>query len=207
MTQCARAHALVLNQIHECLKSTKEAYVEADAIHLPNSRDRMFQLYSDLIDLDQDFQLYADVMADASPTDPYNSISGRFDAFRRESRGSFQAEKQRRLSEVFEAAAAPGEEDDVAFAGGDSRAGLVCPLTQQMPAEPVVSRVCRHVFERNAIVEYIRAHTHGRVHSVTCPMAGCTAQISLGDLAADPRVKEKIAAARRAQDDGWDDIH
>jgi SUMO ligase MMS21 Smc5/6 complex component len=98
------------------------------------------------------------------------------------------------------------EEDEVTFAGGESTAGLLCPLTQKLPDNPIVSKVCHHVFERDAIMNYIRARAVGRVRNVTCPRAGCSALIGATDLYVDKDINAQIVRARQEQDDEWEHV-
>jgi hypothetical protein len=56
MTQAlCHNYALFLNQIDECLKSSKETWFEAESLNLPDTKEWMQRLYSNLIDIEQDF--------------------------------------------------------------------------------------------------------------------------------------------------------
>lgn len=208
MSQHSRSHTVVLNQIHECLRSTKETYIDSQAISIPNVRDRITRLYSDLLALDQDFTLYANVMATAAPTETYLDIERRIAIAKSEQRAQLEQKKRAEMNDLLhEDHPAPArEEDDVAFEGGESHAGLLCPLTQKLPTHPVVSRVCRHVFESDAIRGYIRSHATPQEKKVTCPMAGCTAMIGISDLVIDQEVSKRVAEAGKRQDKEWNDL-
>jgi SUMO ligase MMS21 Smc5/6 complex component len=200
-------HAVLLNQIGECLKSAKEAWFEAESLNIPDTKERMQRLYSDLIDMEQDFRIYKEVMANLADVQGYDSIIEETRRVQAQERPRKAAEKQERMAELFDhGEGRRGEEDEVTFAGGETTAGLLCPLTQKLPDNPIVSRLCRHVFERDAIMDYIRARAVGRVRGVTCPRAGCNALIGATDLYVDDHINSQIARARQEQDDEWEHV-
>jgi SUMO ligase MMS21 Smc5/6 complex component len=207
MTQAlSHSHALLLNQIGECLKSSKEAWLECESLNIPDKKERMRRLYSDLIDMEQDFQIYKDVMANSADVQSYQSIVDEMRHLHAQERGRMAAEKRERMAELFDRESRCDDEDDVTFAGGETTAGLLCPLTQKLPNNPIVSKLCHHVFERDAIMEYIRARAVGRVKNVTCPRAGCNALIGAADLYVDNNINAQIARARQEQDDQWEHV-
>ncbi|KAI9504918.1 zinc-finger of the MIZ type in Nse subunit-domain-containing protein [Coemansia spiralis] len=79
------------------------------------------------------------------------------------------------------------DEDDLVIAG--ARLTYKCPITASWLTDPVTSKVCKHSFSRDAIVDYIRGH-HG---SCPCPVGGCSHRIQLRDLHQDKVLERKVA--------------
>jgi SUMO ligase MMS21 Smc5/6 complex component len=141
----------------------------------------MESLISELISIEQNFSIYRDALTASSDTASYEEITQVADQeFQRRNR-ALDTEKVNRLNGVF---GRKLEEDEVSFAGRESTAGLMCALTAKLPDHPVVSAICHHVFECDAIKQYIRSHLVGREKRVHCPVAGCAAEFGMSDLRA-----------------------
>lgn len=75
------------------------------------------------------------------------------------------------------------DDDDDELIMGVSEIQIHCPIGKNVMVHPIVSRPCRHVFDKDNIMEMIRgAGSHRRV---ACPVAGCSKEISQMDLVED----------------------
>ena len=80
------------------------------------------------------------------------------------------------------------EDDDLII--GQEIQSLKCPITLQLLEKPVRNENCVHVYSHDAIKELIR---HGQGGRCKCPVAGCSAIVSMKTL------REDKAMARRVQ--------
>ena len=87
--------------------------------------------------------------------------------------------------------------------GEDAMTGLTCSLTMKIPTNPVVSRICRHVFDKDAIISWINNNGRGQVQ---CPKAGCSAYFGKGDLVVDKEICERIRKAKNSQMNDWEEL-
>lgn len=87
-------------------------------------------------------------------------------------------------------------DDDVAVAGG--KISLKDPLSLNYFVDPVASRKCGHVYEKEHIERLI-----GLAPQISCPVTGCDAYLTRADLAPDQvmalRVKVYLATRSREQ--------
>jgi hypothetical protein len=197
-------HAFVATQIAECLRSSGEAFAEADSFGVPLARQRMEALLSELIGIDQTFGIYREALSASAETASYDEVVQLADHELQRRRRALDTDRSHRLANVFGGGRGrQQEEDDVEYAGGETTAGLVCPLTAKLPEHPIVSTICHHVFECDAIKQYIRSHVTGREKRVLCPVAGCAAEFGLADLKEDSAVTRQVSEARHAQDDEY----
>ncbi len=60
--------------------------------------------------------------------------------------------------------------------------------------EPVRSTVCGHTYSRNAIEDYIRRKRNG---TASCPMAGCSADVTRDVLERDMDAERSMAQSKR----------
>ncbi|KAJ4984328.1 hypothetical protein SVAN01_10169 [Stagonosporopsis vannaccii] len=78
-----------------------------------------------------------------------------------------------------------------------------CPITFQQFKEPYTSIKCPHTFEKNPILDMIRASTArlgpGGTKSIHCPISGCDQQLSASDLRVDPILVRKIKRVQLAE--------
>ncbi|KFX98000.1 hypothetical protein V495_04402 [Pseudogymnoascus sp. VKM F-4514 (FW-929)] len=109
--------------------------------------------------------------------------------------------------------AANGNEsdEDIVFAGAVS--SLKCPLTLKLFVTPYSNRVCRHTFEKSALLEmfeagatvfYENSQARGRnrgpgVRKLKCPSSGCDAMLQLGDFYEDEMVRRQVKRAKAAE--------
>lgn len=71
-----------------------------------------------------------------------------------------------------------------------------CPLTLKRFEHPVTSTVCPHSFEKAAVEDYLRT-SRG---SASCPVPGCSQQVTLATLRPDPVLERDVKrAAQRAE--------
>ncbi|KAI8952946.1 hypothetical protein F4801DRAFT_538899 [Xylaria longipes] len=61
------------------------------------------------------------------------------------------------------------EEEDLVIA--EEHVSIYCPLSMVVMEEPYTSSVCKHTFNKPAIVQYLREHPG---HRATCPQTGCS---------------------------------
>ncbi|CAG8529775.1 14214_t:CDS:2 [Acaulospora colombiana] len=94
-----------------------------------------------------------------------------------------------------------GNEDDE-IVMGKQKESLYCPITTLLLEEPVTSKVCKHTFSKDAILQLIRRNTN----VVPCPMTGCDKQIMEHDLQPNKRIERKVAQYRAESDDPMHDV-
>jgi E3 SUMO-protein ligase NSE2 len=78
-----------------------------------------------------------------------------------------------------------------------------CPLTLTEMQHPMSSKVCKHVFEKSAIENYITTVEPGHRgprNVKTCPVAGCERKIRLADLEEDPIMVRRIRRIQAARE-------
>ncbi|KAH8601165.1 zinc-finger of the MIZ type in Nse subunit-domain-containing protein [Bisporella sp. PMI_857] len=98
------------------------------------------------------------------------------------------------------------EDEDIVIEG--SKTDYKCPLTLQVFKEPYTSKICRHTFEKQAIMDMIKASDKfiWQMKFVECPYVGCGKNVTLKDLCDDELMRRKIKrflqqAARDEEDD------
>ncbi|KAI1429733.1 zinc-finger of the MIZ type in Nse subunit-domain-containing protein [Xylaria sp. FL1777] len=88
------------------------------------------------------------------------------------------------------------EEEDLVIA--EEHISIYCPLSMVVMGEPYTSNVCKHTFNKPAIVQFLRAQPG---HKATCPQTGCDKDISLKDFYDDQvmlrRIKREQAEKER----------
>jgi hypothetical protein len=114
---------------------------------------------------------------------------------------------------ITRGAANNGDEsdEDLVFAGAVS--SLKCPLTLKLFEVPYSNRVCRHTFEKSALLEmfergatvfYENSQARGRnrgpgVRKLKCPSSGCDVMLELGEFYEDEMVKRQVKRAKAAE--------
>lgn len=102
-------------------------------------------------------------------------------------------------------------DEDLVFAGAVS--SLKCPLTLKLFEVPYSNRVCRHTFEKSALLEmfergatvfYENSQARGRnrgpgVRKLKCPSSGCDVMLELGEFYEDEMVKRQVKRAKAAE--------
>ena len=192
-------HDYILNQLQEISQSCIETWKSAKEQDLNNVADKSKKTYAKIIDLQQDFQIYTDILRSTPDGVPYEEIENRVNQTKYSQQIYLNAEKERLIHHqegILDQIAEENSNDEVEFEGGDTTAGLICPLTAKLPEDPVVSSTCHHVFERKAIYDYIRKSGQARVE---CPVAGCTSMISRSTIVEDPKITKKVKEARKVQ--------
>ena len=204
MTQTAvQNHQFLIRQLTDCMQACREAYAEAQQCDIPNARERLEKVFTDCYDLKDDLTIYSDQIAFARETDDYTMILARVEQLKQQRVYFADAMRTSAVQEAFSKPQRQNsdieDDDDVTFEGGDVETGLICPLTSKLPEHPVVSRVCHHVFEKNAIEDWIRMNTSRNRSVIECPKAGCNAQFGLKDLVRDDKVCDQVEKARRSK--------
>ncbi|KAI1174704.1 zinc-finger of the MIZ type in Nse subunit-domain-containing protein [Nemania sp. FL0916] len=82
------------------------------------------------------------------------------------------------------------EEDDLVIA--EEHISIHCPLSLVIMEEPYTSNVCKHTFNKPAIVQFLRSQPGRRAK---CPQTGCSKEISIKDFYDDPVVLRKVRRA------------
>ncbi|KAI0405138.1 zinc-finger of the MIZ type in Nse subunit-domain-containing protein [Xylaria palmicola] len=91
--------------------------------------------------------------------------------------------------------AAGGEEEDLVIA--EENISIYCPLSMVVMDQPYTSKVCKHTFNKPAIVQFLRSQS-GRV--AKCPQTGCSKEISINDFYDDQVILRKIQRAQAKQE-------
>mmetsp|Transcript_4103 Transcript_4103/g.6466 ORF Transcript_4103/g.6466 Transcript_4103/m.6466 type:complete len:245 (+) Transcript_4103:70-804(+) len=86
------------------------------------------------------------------------------------------------------------EDDDFAVLPTDNNASnLKCPLTMVLFEDPVTSKVCKHTFSRQAIMQHLR-------FSSLCPVSGCSNQsLIIAELETNELVAMNVRRAKKRQ--------
>ncbi|KAK0742293.1 zinc-finger of the MIZ type in Nse subunit-domain-containing protein [Apiosordaria backusii] len=72
---------------------------------------------------------------------------------------------------------------------------LKCPLSLQTFKAPYSNHKCKHTFEKDAIMEFIRSSNGGKAQ---CPVPGCSKELKITDLYPDDVMLRKIKRAAEA---------
>ncbi|KAI0428464.1 hypothetical protein F5Y09DRAFT_287789 [Xylaria sp. FL1042] len=83
------------------------------------------------------------------------------------------------------------EEEDLVIA--EEHISIYCPLSMVVMEEPYTSRVCKHTFNKPAIVTFLRDHMG---HKATCPQTGCSKEVSIKDFYDDQVMLRRIKRAQ-----------
>ena len=195
-------HIFVQSQIRECMKSCLEAYSEASSIGLTTESEQMKNLYSELIDLSQEFDIYTTIFNNKNID--INAIDEEVKKTKNTMSFILQNKKKSMMNEMLEGKSNEDEDDGVEFNGGDESAGLICPITSTLPEVPVVSLKCHHVYDKTAIINYINQQTQLGVKKVICPCIGCEQPISMKTIVEDEEITKKVNKAKMNTDKHWE---
>ncbi|TGJ79183.1 hypothetical protein E0Z10_g9581 [Xylaria hypoxylon] len=83
------------------------------------------------------------------------------------------------------------EEADLVIA--EEHLSIYCPLSMVVMEEPYTSSVCKHTFNKPAIVQFLRSQPG---HMAKCPQTGCNKEISIKDFYDDQVMLRKIKRAQ-----------
>ncbi|CDH11552.1 related to E3 SUMO-protein ligase MMS21 [Zygosaccharomyces bailii ISA1307] len=88
-----------------------------------------------------------------------------------------------------------GTEEGVQIEGG--RLELICPITCRPFQQPMVSKKCGHVFEKEGITNYFDGHS-----SRDCPQGACVQKLALRDFVPDDIMKLRcLIQGKRTQNE------
>jgi len=87
------------------------------------------------------------------------------------------------------------DDSDIEIDGNTQNIPTVCPLSQKPFEFPVKTKLCSHIFERNAIEDYLNKNG-GTRNKIACPVVGCKALFSIKDIKRDVQA-EKIMKKRQ----------
>ncbi|KAJ8104631.1 hypothetical protein ONZ43_g7758 [Nemania bipapillata] len=85
------------------------------------------------------------------------------------------------------------DEDQDELVIAEEHISIYCPLSMVIMEEPYTSTVCKHTFNKPAIVQFLRSQPG---HRAKCPQTGCNKEFSIKDFHDDPVMLRKV---RRAQ--------
>lgn len=91
------------------------------------------------------------------------------------------------------AAAGGGDDSDEDLVVARETISLKCPLSLVTMTEPYKSDVCKHVFERTAIMEYLRSGPQ------KCPQTGCDKVLVKTQMSEDNIMRRRIIRAQKTQ--------
>ncbi|KAI0836270.1 zinc-finger of the MIZ type in Nse subunit-domain-containing protein [Hypoxylon sp. FL0890] len=96
------------------------------------------------------------------------------------------------------------DDDDLIVA--EEHLDIHCPLSMVVMQDPYTSTVCKHTFEKDSIVQFLRTQPGGRAR---CPQTGCNKEVTIKNFRPDPvmlrRIKRRLAEERNDDDDDDDD--
>ncbi|KAI0968128.1 zinc-finger of the MIZ type in Nse subunit-domain-containing protein [Xylaria arbuscula] len=94
------------------------------------------------------------------------------------------------------------EEEDLVIA--EEHISIYCPLSMVVMEQPYTSTVCKHTFNRPAIVQFLRGQLN---HRAQCPQTGCSKEISITDFYDDQVMLRRIKReqAEKERQDGEDE--
>ncbi|KAL6453066.1 MMS21 E3 SUMO-protein ligase MMS21 [Candida maltosa Xu316] len=81
-------------------------------------------------------------------------------------------------------------DDEINISGG--KVSLKDPITLNYFETPVLSKRCKHTYEESSIRTHLRTNN-------TCPISGCSAMLTLGDLKPDKLMRIRIRSAIRVE--------
>ena len=183
------------DQIKECMQSCESIWGDSLKYKVPDAVNEMKQLYGDLFDLQQEFAIYKESKTFYDENQGFESVLNHAENLKQQR--SVQL-AQMRQEELRKAAQRISPDEDIVIEESSSTAGLLCPLTNRLPIHPIVSRKCKHVYEKDKIFAYIQINGGGRA-GVPCPMAGCNRNITINDLYEDEEINRRVNEARRSQ--------
>ncbi|KAI1309240.1 zinc-finger of the MIZ type in Nse subunit-domain-containing protein [Xylaria venustula] len=94
------------------------------------------------------------------------------------------------------------EEEDLVIA--EEHISIYCPLSMVVMEQPYTSTVCKHTFNKPAIVQFLREQPN---HRAQCPQTGCSKEISITDFYDDQVMLRRIKReqAEKERQDGEDE--
>ncbi|KAI0391833.1 hypothetical protein F5Y17DRAFT_386824 [Xylariaceae sp. FL0594] len=99
------------------------------------------------------------------------------------------------------------EEEDEEVVVAEEHISIYCPLSMVVMKEPYTSKVCKHTFNKPAIVQFLRSQPECKA---TCPLTGCDKVVTIGDFYDDQvmlrRIKRAQAENERRNDEDEGDI-
>ena len=175
MSYSTQNHNFVLNQIQECMKACGEVLEEATENKMQTTAEDMKKVYSQLIDLQQDFEIYSSVLEGNPIEMPFESIMQEIEHIKQLRFIDLKRQKEQMMSSILNNN--DGDDEDVELDDTDTSAGLICPITSALPEHPVISKICHHVYDKRAITRYIQQQNSDGKRDVICPAIGCNQTI------------------------------
>ncbi|OHT04827.1 hypothetical protein TRFO_27619 [Tritrichomonas foetus] len=196
-------HTYILNQLQESINSCGDTWKYAKELEMPDIVAKSKQAFSSLIDLQQEFQIYTDILRGSNEGETYDEILHQVSNQLIMSRPILDAQKIQLMQArdgIDSGQNRDDNDEDVEFKGGDSTSGLICPITAKLPDHPVISTVCHHVYDRDAIFNYIsQKNPRGYNHAVECPLSTCKSFITRDSIREDPEITRKVREAKKKE--------
>lgn len=180
------------NKINTCLDYCKTVWENAAKYKVPEVADEMEKLYGALIDLSNENRIYISSFLDARDV-PLEEKIAYHTSLGSETR---EAEKQRMIDNV-KADILPSEE---IVEDESDNISLICPLIRDLPMVPVISSVCKHVYEEEAILNYLKSESR------KCPVSGCSKLIRKRDIMRDENIKVLVERTRLKMKRGYSKV-
>ncbi|PSS03432.1 zinc-finger of the MIZ type in Nse subunit-domain-containing protein [Coniella lustricola] len=95
---------------------------------------------------------------------------------------------------------ADGDDSDAEIQFASETRSFRCPLSLVPMTKPYTSRVCRHSFQKDAILSFIKGGNH-RGTQQRCPQTGCEVMITLDDLYFDEPLLQRINRTIETEED------
>ncbi|KAI1387965.1 zinc-finger of the MIZ type in Nse subunit-domain-containing protein [Hypoxylon trugodes] len=92
------------------------------------------------------------------------------------------------------------EDEDLIVA--EEHLDIHCPLSMVVMQNPYTSTKCKHTFEKESIVQFLRTKPGGKAR---CPQTGCNKEVSMANFQPDPVMLRRIKRQQVAQRAGMDD--
>jgi len=186
-------HQYLSEQIDDCLRGCGDAWEDSVNNHLNSVSEKLKSTFEDIIDLQQDFRLYQDSRRSLQNLNDFSTVIDFMEQLRITRGQQLLNEKAGIIAKQI--SKFKTDEEEIVFEGGDETLGLICPLTSRIPETPVISVKCKHVYEKNAILNYIRHGSGGG--QVSCPVAGCGQFITAKDIREDEHISKAVLEAKK----------
>ena len=180
-----------IDTINECMKSCGDLWEESNKNKINDVSNDMKELFSKYIDLKQDFDIYLDIKKEFDG--PLNEINQQISNYKRIHFFELNENKKALITEQLSKI----QIEEEVIVEKKSKSGYLCPISQKIPDNPIISKKCGHIFEKSAIFSYIQTKKDLN-QVVSCPVAGCKFSISKNDLYEDPQINKEILDAKKS---------
>lgn len=198
MTQRNQAQIFLQDQIAELTDAIKDTWVEAAKYGSLDAVKKLESLFPSVIEIRQDFQVYQMALSSMPDECSPGELKEIVESLRNSHRQVHRAERKKLTEEMrktVKGTTGVGGEDDDDVEVQSGKVGLRCPITGKFPDHPVVSSVCGHVYERDAIMECLRGRK-----GTACPVVGCSKILKAANIVEDAKITEAVQRAKLEAD-------